>query len=77
MCLAIPCKVIEIDGASAVVEGLGHTHRVETILLRNKSIDRGDYVLVHEGLAICKLPIEEAQTILKMIETLNAIPGAH
>ena len=77
MCLAVPCKVIEIDGASALVETSGHSHRVETALLRNKAIEIGDYLLVHEHLAISKLPADEAQTILEMIDSLAALPGAH
>ncbi len=77
MCLAIPCKVIEIDGEYAVVEGHGHTHRVEIALLRKKALKRGDYILVHEGLAIGKLPHAEALLILEMIETLNILEGEH
>ncbi len=77
MCLAMPCKVIEIDGDHAVVESSGHTMRIETILLRNKKVEMGDYLLVHEELAIGKLPHDEAQTIIKMIETLNTLPEGH
>ncbi|MEE9543333.1 MAG: HypC/HybG/HupF family hydrogenase formation chaperone [Thermodesulfobacteriota bacterium] len=77
MCLAMPCKVVEIDGEYAVVESSGHTLRVETALLRNKTIDKGDYLLVHDGLAIGVLPTDDARAILKMIDTLADIPGAH
>ncbi len=77
MCLAVPCKVIEIDSRCALVEGGGHRRRVETLLLRNKGIKRGDYLLIHEDLAITTLPLDEAQRILKMIESLNEFAGVH
>jgi hydrogenase assembly chaperone HypC/HupF len=77
MCLAVPCKVIEVDSRYALVEGAGHRRRVETLLLRNKVIKRGDYLLIHEELAITTLPLDEALRILKMIESLNGLPGVH
>lgn len=77
MCLAVPCKVIEIDSRYALVEGAGHRQRVEILLLRNKGVKRGDYLFVHEGLAIAKLPIDEVERILEMIESLNELSGVH
>lgn len=77
MCLAIPCKVIELDSRYALVEGAGHRRRVETLLLRNKSVKIGDYLLIHEELAINTLPTDEALRILKMIESLSKLPGVH
>jgi hydrogenase assembly chaperone HypC/HupF len=77
MCLAVPCKVLEIEDEYAVVESGGHTHRVETALLRNKSLETGDYLLVHDGLAIGKLATDDAKQIIEMIETLNVTHGGH
>lgn len=77
MCLAVPCKVIEIDSRHALVEGAGHRRKVETLLLRGKEVKRGDYLLIHEGLAITTLPTDEALRILKMIESINKLPGVH
>lgn len=77
MCLAVPCKVIELGSRYALVEGAGHRRRVETLLLRNKGVKIDDYLLVHEGLAIAILPGDEAQRILKMIESFNELPGVH
>ncbi len=77
MCLAVPLKVIEVDNRYAVVEGAGHRHRVEIALLKKKGVKRGDYLLVHEGLAITTLPTDEALRILKMIESLNELTGVH
>ncbi len=77
MCLAVPCRVIEVDNRYAMVEGAGHRRKVEIVLLRKKGVKRGDYLLIHEGLAITTLPTDEALRILKMIETLNELPGVH
>ncbi|MBE9531857.1 MAG: HypC/HybG/HupF family hydrogenase formation chaperone [Proteobacteria bacterium] len=77
MCLAVPCKVIEIEGRHALVEGAGHRRQVETLLLKNKDVRVGDYLLVHEELAITILPTDEALRILKMIESLSELPGVH
>ncbi len=77
MCLAVPCKVIEVDSRHALVEGAGHRRRVEIALVRNKGVKRGDYLLIHEELAITTLPTDEALRILKMIESLSELTGVH
>ncbi|MDD3776354.1 MAG: HypC/HybG/HupF family hydrogenase formation chaperone [Actinomycetota bacterium] len=50
MCLAIPAKVINIDGNSAQIEALGVTKIVDITLVPEAKT--GDYVLVHAGFAI-------------------------
>jgi hydrogenase maturation factor len=45
--------------------------------LRNKGVKRGDYLLIHEELAITTLPTDEALRIIEMIENLNELPGVH
>jgi hydrogenase expression/formation protein HypC len=77
MCLAIPCKVIELGSSHALVEGAGHRRKVETMLLRNKGVKVGDYLLIHDGLAITTLHTDEALRILKMIESISDLPGVH
>lgn len=60
MCLAVPFKIISIDGNDAVgeYEGIFRKIRVDFI----KSLDIGDYVMVHAGFAIEKL--DEKQALL-------------
>ncbi|MCS7233271.1 MAG: HypC/HybG/HupF family hydrogenase formation chaperone [Synergistetes bacterium] len=62
MCLAIPHKVIEIDGNEALTEIGGIRKKIRLDLLEN--VEVGDFVLVHAGFAIEKLNIEEAKEIL-------------
>jgi hydrogenase maturation factor len=49
-----------------------HQHRVNLSLLKNVKV--GDYLLIHEGLAINKVPKAEAERILKIIQTHSHQP---
>ncbi len=71
MCLATPSKVIKIENDWAVVESNDHQHRVSLALLKDVKI--GDYLLVHDQLAINKVPKSEAKKILEMIREHSAI----
>ena len=59
MCLAVPLKIVEIDGLNGVgeVEGLRRNMRLDFI--REPKV--GEYVIVHAGFAIERLP--EAQAL--------------
>jgi len=63
MCFATPGKVIKIKGKIAFIEMPKHRHQVDISLLKNVKI--GDYLLVHQKMAINKIPKNEAQKILK------------
>ena len=65
MCLAFPSKVIKVKGKWADVQSNDHKHRVNLSLLKNVKV--GDYLLIHDELAINKVPKTEAKRILKMI----------
>ena len=58
MCLAVPLKIVEIDGLNAVgeVEGLRRRMRLDFI----KEPKLGEYVIVHAGFAIERLPEKQA-----------------
>ena len=58
MCLAVPLKIIEIDGMKGVgeVEGLRRNMRLDFI----KEPKVGEYVIVHAGFAIERLPEKQA-----------------
>lgn len=66
MCLAVPIKVVKIKNGWATVEHNSHQHKVSLTLLKDVKI--GDYLLVHEDLAINKLPKNEAKQIIEMVE---------
>lgn len=62
MCLAIPAKILEVNGNIAKVDfGQGVAREVNVMLVDAKV---GDYVLVHAGYAIEKLDQKAAQESL-------------
>ncbi len=69
MCLAIPSKVIKIKNNWATIQSGKHQHQVNLSLLKNVKI--GDYLLVHDELAINKLSEADAKRILKLINEPN------
>ena len=68
MCLAIPMKVISLEGAHAVVEQAGVRRAISVGLL--EEVSAGDYVLVHAGYAIARVDEEEARRTLELVEQL-------
>jgi hydrogenase expression/formation protein HypC len=52
MCLAIPAKIIKINGQLAVVDFQGVQKEVNISLVDVKA---GDYVMIHAGFAIEKM----------------------
>ena len=71
MCLAIPMKVVKIDGDHGVVASGGLTRKANFILL--KDVNPGDYVLLHAGFAIAKVKPEEAKRTIKMARELVTV----
>lgn len=59
MCLAVPIKLIEVNGSSAIGEAMGMTREVRVDFIEEPKA--GDYVIVHAGFAIERLP--EAQAL--------------
>ncbi|WDC83826.1 HypC/HybG/HupF family hydrogenase formation chaperone [Caloramator sp. mosi_1] len=69
MCLAVPLKVVSIEGntAQAEIEGVKRTIRIDFI----KDVNVGDYVIVHAGFAIEKLKEEDAIENLRLIKEVT------
>lgn len=68
MCLAIPGRVISIDGNIAKIDYGEGTMRNADISLVDASVD--DYVIVHAGFAIKILDAEDARETLKIFREI-------
>ena len=69
MCLAIPLQLIEINGNSAVGEAMGMKRQIRVDFIENPQI--GDYVIVHAGFAIERLPEQQAMQDLEAWEEVQ------
>lgn len=69
MCLAVPLKIIEIDGKNAVGERLGVRRRVR--LDFTPAAQMGDYIIAHAGFAIEILPAGQAEASLAAIREVE------
>ena len=67
MCLAIPGKIVNIEGNQAEVDFGGVIRNVNISLVESTP---GDWVVVHAGFAIEKMDEEEAQETLKLWQEL-------
>ena len=61
MCLAVPARVVSVDGNQAVVDFGGASRSVNITLV---DVQPGEYVIVHAGFAISKMDEKEAQETL-------------
>ncbi len=71
MCVAVPSKVIEIDGDTATIEVGGQRAQARVDLL--KGIKVGDYVLVHAGFAITVMDDEQAHKTLEVMRDIGML----
>lgn len=71
MCLAIPMKVVEIEGERATVELEGVRRVIGLALLEGVRI--GDHLLVHAGFAIQRLDEEAALETLEIFRQLKDV----
>jgi len=69
MCLAIPARIVELEGDKAIVDAMGNRFRAKTTLLPEAKL--GDLVLVHAGFAISLVDEEEAKKTWDLIEQIN------
>ena len=68
MCLAVPGKILKIDGNKGIVE-IGNMKR-EVFMHLVPEIAVNEYVLVHAGCAIQKVDEEEAKITLDIFKEL-------
>lgn len=69
MCLAVPMRVVEVEGSTARVEQEGVSRNVRVDLLGGVAV--GEYVLIHAGIAIERVRPEEAEETLRLMRMLG------
>ena len=69
MCLAVPLKITEINGKEATAESMGMRRTIRIDFIENPRV--GDYVIVHAGFAIERLPEKQALEDLESWEELE------
>jgi hydrogenase expression/formation protein HypC len=75
MCLAIPVRIVSIDGDTAETEIAGVRRRVSIAFTPEAKV--GDYVLLHTGYAIGVIDEAEAEETLKLLEELASLSEVH
>lgn len=69
MCLAVPGKIISIDGKMAEVDYGGVTRETNVSMV---DVKVGDYVIIHAGFAIQTIDEDEAKETIKLWQELLA-----
>jgi hydrogenase expression/formation protein HypC len=71
MCLAVPVRIVSIDGDEAETEIAGVRRRVSIAFTPEARV--GDYVLLHTGYAIGVVDEAEAEETLKLLEEIASL----
>ena len=71
MCLAIPGRIVKIEGDYAVVDYGGVKKRASLMVLPDAKV--GDMVVVHAGFAIARVDEEEARKTLEAYRQLGEV----
>lgn len=80
MCLAIPMRVVSVDGLSARCEAKGVSRQVSLFMMQHEAVAPGDMLMIHVGYAIQKVSEEDALTTWELLDQVLAAeaeaPGA-
>ena len=76
MCLAVPMRIIEIDGFAARCEARGIERKANLFLMQHEKLQVGDMVMIHVGNAIQKMTEEEAHTAWELYDEMLALDDA-
>jgi len=76
MCLAVPMRVVEIDGMRARCEARGVERLVSLFLLQHEPVAVGDMVMVHVGQATQRVTPAEAQATWALLDEMLAADEA-
>ena len=69
MCLAVPARIIELNGDDAIADAIGNRIEAKTTLV--PTVKLGDIVLIHAGFAIAVIDEEEAKKTWQLLADLD------
>jgi hydrogenase expression/formation protein HypC len=75
MCLAVPVKIVSVNGDEAETEIGGVRRRVSIAFTPEAKV--GEYVLLHTGYAISVIDEAEAEETLKLLEEMASLSEVH
>ena len=75
MCLALPARIVEIDGDDQAVVDLGGVRKTISVALV-PDVQAGEYVIVHVGYALSKLDPGEAARTLALFDQVMQVGSA-
>ena len=68
MCVGLPARVVKIKDGTALVDASGAKREVSAELI--DSLDPGDYVMVHAGVAIAKITDDDVDETDALLDEL-------
>ena len=72
MCVAVPMKVIEVEGNKIRAE-LGGVTKDARLEIVDERPEVGDYVIIHAGFALHRIDPEEARITLELWKEMGVI----
>jgi hydrogenase expression/formation protein HypC len=75
MCLAVPVRVLSIEGEQAEVDAGGVTRKVSLVFTPEVRV--GQYVLLHTGYAISVVDEDEAEETLRLLRQMVEMDEIH
>lgn len=69
MCLAVPARIVQLEGTLATVDIEGNRRTADVTLIENPAV--GDYVIVHAGFAIVRYDEAEALETLRLLREIG------
>ncbi len=69
MCLAVPARIVQLEGDHATADAMGNRWKIRTTLTPDVRV--GDLVLVHAGYSISTVEEEEAKQTWELLSQLQ------
>ncbi len=73
MCLAVPARLVTLDGTEGVVDL--HGNRVPVCALLTPEVGVGDWVLVHAGFVMQRIDEQQARATWSVLDEVERIDG--